>query len=644
MSRDSGLVVDKERFIQQRSHYNSKLTAAKQTYYNKTISEADPRERFKICNKLLNRGKKVVLPSHDCAKELADRFVNFFSDKISQIRDDLVNSKSSSKAPATEISFTGTPLEEFKPVSTEFVSKIIAASPSKSHPAVDPIPAWVLNECKQELTPVLTKICNLSLACADFSDSLKVAFVSPLIKKITLDCEILKNYRPVSNLSFVSKLIERIVCSQFIDHLKENGLHEIFQSAYKQFHSCETALTRVQSDILTAVDQNGGAILVLLDLSAAFDTIDHDRLVNLLDTGFGVRGSALDWIKSYLSNRKQSVLINGKTSEELNLEWGVPQGSVLGPLLFTIYTTPLAAIIRKHGLSFHLYADDTQLYLAFKPSSTLSQENSIKVLEACAEDIRLWMNENMLKLNDDKTELLIITSQEHLSKKLNLSINIGGFDIHPDYKEPPKNLGVLFDTTCGLKHHINEQCKSLNYTLYSLGKIRQYMDKSNAETLVNAVFTSKLDYCNSLFYGVNGYLLDNLQRCQNNAARIITRTRKNEHITPVLIDLHWLPVRHRIVYKINLLTYKSLNNLGPIYLKELLEYESTKDCNIVTRSRSDTTRLKEPRSYHPTSGDRTFRCAAPRLWNTLPRDLREEPDIDKFKSSLKTFLFHVAYG
>ena len=135
---------------------------------------------------------------------------------------------------------------------------------------------------------MLTSICNLSLSCAEFSDSLKIAFVTPLIKKLTLDCEILKNYRPVSNLSFLSKLIERIVSTQFIDHLKSNGLYEVYQSAYKQFHSTETALLRVQNDLLKAVDESGGAILVLLDLSAAFDTIDHGKLLTLLKSSFGV--------------------------------------------------------------------------------------------------------------------------------------------------------------------------------------------------------------------------------------------------------------------------------------------------------------------------------------------------------------------
>ena len=128
---------------------------------------------------------------------------------------------------------------------------------------------------------------------------------------------------------------------------------------------------------MKAVDESGGAILVLLDLSAAFDTIDHGKLLALLKSSFGVEDSALEWISSYLSGRKQSVLIDGVTSDDLHLKWGVPQGSVLGPILFTVYTTPLASIIRKHGLDFHLYADDTQLYIAFKPSCPISKSNGI---------------------------------------------------------------------------------------------------------------------------------------------------------------------------------------------------------------------------------------------------------------------------
>ena len=198
---------------------------------------------------------------------------------------------------------------------------------------------------------------------------------------------------------------------QLVDHLKAHHLYEVFQSAYRQLHSTETALLRVKNDLLRAVDTHGGAILVLLDLSAAFDTIDHQRLLHTLESSFGIKGKVLDWFQSYLTGRTQTVQIKKSTSEPHELKYGVPQGSVLGPILFTIYTTPLGQLIRRHGLTFYLYADDTQLYLAFKPSEPSSIVNNISCLEKCVDDIRAWMKLNLLKLNDDKTELLVITSR-----------------------------------------------------------------------------------------------------------------------------------------------------------------------------------------------------------------------------------------
>ena len=157
----------------------------------------------------------------------------------------------------------------------------------------------------------------------------------------------------------------------------------------------------------------------------------------------------------------------------------------------------------------------------------------------------------MLKLNDDKTELLVITSRDEAR---NITLNVGGCDIHQS-SEPPRNLGVLFDSSCSLVHHVNKLCKSLNYSIYKIGKIRRYIDKPTAEILENSLVTSKMDYCNSLLYDINDHLIDRIQRCQNNAARVISLTRKCDHITPVLHGLHWLPIYYRIRYKLLILAH-----------------------------------------------------------------------------------------
>ena len=326
---------------------------------------------------------------------------------------------------------------------------------------------------------VLTLIVNTSLSCAEFPKELKRTFLTPLIKKIILDAENLKNYRPVFNLSFISKSIERIVCVSLVNHLDKNGLYKVFQSAYRQLHSSETSLLRVQNDILQAVDSRGGAILVLLDLSAAFGTIDHEKLIRTLDTYCGIQGDPPKWFLSYLKGRAQSVQIVSTFSREQNLLFGVPQGSVLGPVLFTIYTTPLGRIIQRHGLTYHLSADDPRLYMAFKPSDVTSKCDAISRIKACVADIRIWMNDNFWKLNDSKTELLIITAHGELSKISDISIKVGDQSISPS-DDPPRNLGVIFDSTICLDAHVAKLCRSINFNLYSVGKIRKYLDEPTA--------------------------------------------------------------------------------------------------------------------------------------------------------------------
>ena len=206
---------------------------------------------------------------------------------------------------------------------------------------------------------------------------MKSAIVKPLLKKSSLDPELFKNYRPVSNLSFISKLVEKAAAIRFREYLTSNKLNEVFQSAYKANHSTETALLRVKNDILTAVDHGKAVMLILLDLSAAFDTIDHDTLLNLMKNRLGISGSALDWVRSYLSYRTQVVSISEARSEVVCLIFGVPQGSVLGPMLFTLYILPIGDIARKNNVNFHGCADDTQLYVTFK--STNSEETKLSI-------------------------------------------------------------------------------------------------------------------------------------------------------------------------------------------------------------------------------------------------------------------------
>ena len=228
--------------------------------------------------------------------------------------------------------------------------KFILKAPSKSC-ALDPLPTPILKKCLDLLLPIISRIINNSLSTGSFPDEFKLALVTPLLKKLGLEL-VFPSFRPVSNLSFISKLSERVVADQFIQYCMDNGLYEPFQSAYTKHRSTETALLRIHNDILQSMDKQCVSLLVLLDLSAAFDTVDHHVLLPILERKYGVTGTVLDWFHSYLSGRTQCVSIDGVKSDPQSLKYGVPQGSVLGPILFSVYTSSLGDIIRKHGINY----------------------------------------------------------------------------------------------------------------------------------------------------------------------------------------------------------------------------------------------------------------------------------------------------
>ena len=575
----------------------------------------------------------MILPQHSSDTVLAEQFCSFFGQKISAIREELdrpsPQTHSTMVTPVSDDEFSGQKLQGFQLASEAEIRKLIADAPTKSC-ELDPLPTWLLKLCLSELVPIITSVINKSLTNGTVPPDMKSAYVRPLLKKVGMDSENLKSYRPVSNLTFISKILEKVVASRLEHHLNTNNLHSERQSAYKRFHSTETALIKVQTDILEAIDSGSSCVLVLLDLSAAFDTLDHNILLQRLRTFFGIRGTALAWFESYLIQRSQRVVIGSVQSVPECLKYGVPQGSALGPVLYSLYTMPLGQQVQSQGIQHHFYADDSQLYNMFRSVPTEVQR-SVSDMGDCLQTVRMWFTDNKLKLNEEKTEVITFSSKYRPSEKITLQIG----DSSITSAQCVKDLGVLLDEFLTMEDQVKQICKSAYFQLRNIANIRRYLTPTAAKSLVHSMVTSRLDYCNSLLVGLPSTLLNKLQRVQNAAARVITRTSKFEHITPVLRELHWLPIERRIQYKILLYTHKAVHGDSPQYIRDLVQVKTP---GRSLRS-SSTIQLCVPHTNTKTYGDRSFRKAAATLWNTLPDCMRNIPTVNSFKRALKTHLF-----
>ena len=334
-------VTCREEYRLVRNRYRSAIDEAKTEYYSGKVQECagDQNKIFEIIKSLTKPLQQEQYLDFDSLKDLADAFGDFFIMKIQKIR-----TKLDSQDPEP-ITIPREPVKEedmflsFQPLTEDDVRKLIKQSPNKQCSS-NPIPIWLLKECLDSLLAVLTLLVNKSLQIGYFPEEWKNALVKPLLKKLGLEL-VFPSFRPVSNLPFISKLTEKASVNQLSDHMNKVRPLPSGQSAYRPFHSTETALLKIQSDILLNMDDQKVTLLVMLDLSAAFDTIDHSILLETLESGFGVGGTALKWFTSYLSQRTQQVQIKGTHSEKKQLTTGVPQGSCLGPVLFTIYVADL---------------------------------------------------------------------------------------------------------------------------------------------------------------------------------------------------------------------------------------------------------------------------------------------------------------
>ena len=315
-------------------------------------------------------------------------------------------------------------------------------------------------------------------------------------------------------------------------------------------------------------------------------------------------------------------------SKGKNTDFGVPQGSVLGPLLFCLYIQEIYQIFTKYQLNFHIFADDIQIYSTI--TTGLSEvDNIIK----CLEEIKCWTNANCLKLNDKKTKFVEIRTR--LSKVSLKDSNITNFN---GKCEPfARNLGILVDENISFKNQITDVCKKGFFKIRQLWKISSKLKSIELRTqLIHSYILPKIDYCNSVYYNLPQQQIKKLQRLLNAAIRFVFKIRRRTSVTPFLKKAHILPVNLRIRFKVCVLAFKCVNGCSPKYLTCMLRKKTSLGS---LRISNDTTLLHEPRLDQRNYKNRQFEIYGPREWNVLPRDLREICSLDIFKSRLKTFLF-----
>ena len=614
---------------------NLNQSLKKQYFTNKLRScEGNIKETWKTMNQVINKRSKTTnikaLKEGDETitdnKSIADTMNSFFCNVGKSLAEKIAPKPN----PLLNGEFGGPPSCEpfmFSPINEETLIRVCGGIKTSNGSGVDCISSFFLKVGISVLAPSLVQLFNLSLSLGRFPDSWKIARVAPIFKDGATDDK--SNYRPISVLPVISRLFEKLIFDQLYDYLNRNQLIFLLQSAFRKLHSVLTCLLKSTNDWYLNIDKGRYTAAVFIDLKKAFDTVDHEILLNKLNY-YGVRGKELSWFRSYLFNRKQFCRVNGHSSVTEGVDCGVPQGSCLGPLLFLVYVNDLPYCLKTSDVA--MYADDTTIYYS---SPSMTDINT--AINADLEALRGWLEGNKLSLNVVKTQGMIIGSRcKLLSLDLPSSskpdLNIGSEEI--TMVNNTKYLGLQVDDQLKWSTHLSNTIKKVSRGIGMLKFSKRYLPKESLIMLYRSLIEPYFRYCCPVWGSCGASALDKLQKLQNRAARIVTNSPYDASALPLIGSLGWLTIRELIDFETSKMVYKSLNALAPDYLRNLFQKVSEATNRQLRNSKTD---LRLP-LLRTSTGQKSFAYRGAKVWSDLDSVVKASASFSSFRRNYETKL------
>lgn len=504
------------------------------------------------------------------------------------------------------------------------MSKLIKSLNVNKATGLDGIGPRVLTLCPDSLSVPIASIINNSIASGIFPSMLKEACVFPIYKNGPK--YIPSNYRPISILNTISKIFEKHVISQLNKYLQSNNLLHKTQSGFRKRHSCQTALTYLINNWTSFIDNGYMIGSVFLDLQKAFDLVDHNILLMKLKL-YHFSNKTIDWFSSYLTNRYQVVKIGNEMSDKQKLQTGVPQGSILAPILFLLYINDLPNCITKSNLD--LYADDSNLYAVGKTTQEIQT-----TLQTDVDLVIKWCNNNKMALNPQKSKVILIGSAGKIKKANALQITIENQII--ENVESHNILGVTVDQTLSWSLHVQNVCKHMNSKLFLLNRISTYLNFDMRKLFYMAYILPIYDYCASVWGNCSHTDSNKIYRLQKRATKITFKSSKDIPTYTLFSKLGVLPFKQQVQYDIAIMTYKALNKELPEYINNLINLSS----NVKYNLRLQSNRMLSTMQQHTNYKKKGFEFLSKTTWNSLPNIIKNQSTLVSFKKCLKMHLLN----